>query len=84
MKKLLLLLLAFTVISCTDATRSKISGLGNQFKIEVVNCDGSVTHSWISTGKVISENHSDGYYFEDSKTGKLVEVTGNLIITPVQ
>ena len=67
--------------SCTDAERSKMGGYGDEFKVELVNCDGSVTHSWISSGKVKSEETSDGYYFNDKATDALVEVTGTLIIT---
>lgn len=67
--------------SCTDATQAKLGGYGDEFKVELINCDGSVTHSWISSGKVRSEESSDGYYFMDKKTKKLIEVTGKLIIT---
>ena len=67
--------------SCTDAQRSKIGGLGNEFKVEMINCDGTVARSWISSGKVSSESNSDGYYFKDKETGKLIEVTGRLVIT---
>ncbi len=67
--------------SCTDAERSRIGGYGDEFKVELVNCDGSITHSWISSGKVKSEQTSDGYYFNDKETDVLIEVTGTLIIT---
>jgi len=67
--------------SCTDAQRSKIGGLGDEFKVEMINCDGTVARSWISSGKVSSESNSDGYYFKDKETGKLIEVTGRLVIT---
>lgn len=67
--------------SCTDAQRAKFGGLGDEFKVEMINCDGTVARSWISSGKVNSEENSDGYYFKDKKTGKLIEVTGRLIIT---
>ena len=67
--------------SCTDAQRSKIGGLGGEFKVEMINCDGTVARSWISSGKVSSESNSDGYYFKDKETGKLIEVTGRLVIT---
>ena len=69
------------VTSCTDAFRAKIGGYGNEFKIEMINCDGTVARTWISSGKVQSEKSSDGYYFNDKETGKLIEVTGRLIIT---
>lgn len=69
------------ISSCTDATRAKIGGLGDEFKIEMLNCDGSVARSWVSSGKVLSEENTDGYYFKDKATGKLIEVTGRLVIT---
>jgi chaperonin GroEL len=34
----------------------------------------------LTGGKVISEEHSDGYYFTNRETGKLIEVSGNVII----
>jgi hypothetical protein len=80
MKKILITagILAFAMASCTDATMSKMGGYGDKFTVKVINCDTIITFH--STGKVISEEHSDGYYFTDSKTGKLVEVSGNIII----
>jgi len=81
MKRLFILLIPIALYSCTDATRAKIGGLGDEFKVEMINCDGTVTKAWISTGKVLSEANSDGYYFLDKETKKLIEVTGRLIIT---
>ena len=82
MKKLIpLLFLGMFMASCTDATWSKVGGLGDEFTIEVLNCDGTVARTYTSTGKVLSEETSDGYYFKDKATGKLIEITGRLIIT---
>jgi len=81
MKKIALLITAVVAFGCTDAQQSKLGGLGDKFSVELVNCDGTITHKWISSGKVLSENGSDGYYFMEDKTDKLVEVTGTLIIT---
>lgn len=67
--------------SCTDGYKAKWGGLGDEFKIEMLNCDGTVARQWVSTGKVGSEANSDGYYFMDKETGKLIEVTGRLVIT---
>jgi len=80
MKKVVLLVLIL-FSSCTDASISKMGGYGDEFSVELINCDGSVVYKWVSSGKVISEKDSDGYYFKDKKTGKLIEVTGTLIIT---
>lgn len=82
MKKLgLFCIILLTLGSCTDAQISKASGYGDKFKVELINCDGTIARTWISTGKVFSEKNSDGYYFKDSASGKLIETTGNIIIT---
>ena len=82
MRKLLLgSLLLLSVLSCTDAQQAKIGGYGDRFKVELLNCDGTITHSWTSSGKVSNSENSDGYYFNDEKTGTLIEVSGNVIIT---
>jgi hypothetical protein len=82
MKKILLgAILLFSILSCTDAQQAKIGGYGDRFKVEIVNCDGTITHHWISSGKVSNSESSDGYYFNDEKTGTLIEVSGNVIIT---
>jgi hypothetical protein len=80
---LIILVSIVSLTSCTDAQKAKIGGLGDEFKIELVNCDGTITHTWTSTGKVMSEDKSDGYFFKDNNTGLLVEVTGTLIITRI-
>ena len=69
--------------ACTDAKKAKFSGFGSKFQIEMLNCDGSVARTWISSGKVSSEQHSDGYYFMEEGTDRLIEVTGRLIITKI-
>jgi hypothetical protein len=76
-----LIAVAFALTSCTDSNKAKLTGYGSEHKVEVINCDGSITHRWISSGKVQSESNSDGYYFNDKETGNLIEVTGNIIIT---
>lgn len=82
MKKIFLLVtLLVTLVSCRDSGTAQLFALGDDCKIELINADGSITHSWISSGKVATEEGSDGYYFMDKATGKLVRVTGNVIIT---
>jgi len=76
---LLIVIMYFS--SCTDATRAKMGGYGDDFKVEMINCDGSVSRTWISSGKVLSEANSDGYFFNDKATDNLIEVTGRIIIT---
>ena len=81
-----MLLVSFLILffyACTDAKKAKIGGFGSKFQIEMLNCDGSVARTWISSGKVSSEQNSDGYYFMEEGTDKLIEVTGRLIITKI-
>ena len=84
MKKFLLIsFILFFAFSCSDAQKARREGRGSEFRIEMLNCDGAVARSWKSTGKVRSEQNSDGYYFMDKATGLLVEVTGSIIITQI-
>ena len=84
MKKLLLLsFILFFAFSCSDAQKAKREGSGSEFRIEMLNCDGAVARSWISTGKVRHFQKSNGFYFKDKATGLLVEVTGSIIISQI-
>lgn len=80
MKTLITLLAVTMLIGCTDAERSKLGGYGDKFKVEMYS-GGQKVREWTSSGKVISEEGSDGYYFNDSETGKLIEVSGDVVIT---
>jgi hypothetical protein len=73
-----LLTIMATMVSCTDAEKSKLGGYGDTFMVKVLGPDTIITYH--STGKVISEDKSDGYYFTNAANGKLVEVSGNVII----
>lgn len=66
--------------ACTDAEREKYFSLGSEHSISCYS-GGKLIYEGTSTGKVLSEEASDGYYFEDKKTGKLMEVSGNCVIT---
>jgi uncharacterized lipoprotein YehR (DUF1307 family) len=67
-----------TMVSCTDAEQSKLGGYGDTFTVKVLGPDTIITYH--STGQVISEQNSDGYYFTNRENGKLIEVSGNIII----
>ena len=85
MKKIILITtLALSFLGCRDSALAQYEALGKPSKIELLNCDGTITHSWISTGKVATEPNSDGYYFNDAKTNKLVRVSGNVVISVYQ
>lgn len=79
-KLVILLLLLGIGVGCKDATVAQIGSLGSRHRITMYGCDGMVIGQWESTGNVSNESQSDGWYFEDAKTHKLVELTGALVI----
>ena len=72
--------LTFLVFPWTDASRSKLTGYGDEYKVEMYS-GGQKVREWTASGKVNSEGGSDGYYFNDKATGKLIEVAGDVVIT---
>lgn len=79
-KPALILLTSLVLLSgCTDAGLAKIANLGNSARITCWSGD-TVIYDGESTGKVVSEQNSDGYFFKDAKDGNLKEVSGNCII----
>lgn len=75
-----MLLLAGMLSGCKDADVQQMESLGSKHKITQYGCDGKIINQWEATGNVSNEANSDGWYFRDAKTGKLVEVTGMLVI----
>lgn len=74
---------AFTQ-GCTNADRAQLGGYGGQFVITLYSASGSVIKQWKSNGKVSAESNSDGWYFEDAANGKLVRVSGTVIVDQVE
>lgn len=84
MKRLifLLLTLVFTLLvisACSTSDQAAIGAWGKPHHVKQFS-GGILIGEWDSTGK-ISETESDGYYFEDVLTGKLVSVSGTVQIT---
>lgn len=80
---LLVVIGAIVGIGCTDADRSKLGGYGDSFYVAQYS-GGVCVSEWISTGKVHSEDGSDGYYFKDKRSGRLIEVSGDVIIVRLE
>lgn len=64
---------------CTDAYVAKMSGYGDHARVTCYSGDRMIFDG-CSTGKVASESQSDGYYFNEKTTSKLMEVSGNCVI----
>lgn len=82
MKKLrwIPVLLLFGAVACTDATCGKMFALGDSASVECWS-GGQLIYKGKSSGKVLSEATSDGYFFKDMKDGKFKEVSGNCVIS---
>ena len=77
-------LVSFFVIfslGCSDAFTSAVGSslLGTNARI-TCHSGGVIIFDGCSTGKVHSEAQSDGYYFRDAETNRLVEVSGECFI----
>lgn len=81
MKKIMILILFIgCLMSCTDATYSKFTALGDPAYIKCYSGE-LLIYEGQSTGAVENETNSDGYYFRDKADNKLKMVSGNCVIT---
>ena len=66
-------------IGCTDAETAARTSLGSEFRVTLWSGGHSVKQ-WVSSGKVLTEKDSDGYYFMDKETKKLVRISGDITV----
>ena len=75
----LYLLTALLILSgCTDGLIGKIKSYGNEADI-ICYSGGKIIYKGESTGKILSEQNSDGYYFVDKKSGTMMEITADCV-----
>ena len=79
MKTLTTVIVALLLTACTDGRVARFSALGDAGDI-VCYSGGQVIYTGSSTGKIAAEEQSDGWYFKDAKTGKLIRVSGDCVI----
>jgi hypothetical protein len=79
LKKGLLILSTLFITNCTNADFVQLTSYGSPGHI-VCYSGGKVIYDGYSTGKIATEQQSDGWYFEDAKTRKLVRVSGDCLI----
>jgi len=65
---------------CKDSEYAQFQALGSRHRITLYGATGTAIKTWESTGNVSNEGQSDGWYFKDAASGKLIEVTGTLVI----
>lgn len=80
MKNLIFIFLAFAITGCSNAHMAAISAWGKRHDVKCYS-GGILIYEGYTTGKIENEEHSDGYYFQDDRTGKLVVINANCLIT---
>lgn len=79
MKRFMVVAAILFVAGCTNAARAQYGGLGSNFKVTLYS-GGEAVREWHSTGKVLTETDSDGWYFMDKSNNKLVRISGSVAI----
>ncbi len=75
-----LLLVALVALGgCKGADLAQFKSLGSRHHITCYS-GGKVIWEGDSTGNISNEAHSDGFYFRDEKTQKLVELSGQCVV----
>lgn len=65
--------------ACTSGNQAAFNAWGQPHHVKQFS-GGILIGEWDSVGK-INETASDGYYFQDAKTGKLISLSGTVQIT---
>ena len=64
--------------ACTDARMAKLKQFGSPQEITCYSGGQQIYHGF-STGKVTSEENSDGYVFQERDTNRLIEISADCI-----
>lgn len=75
----LLAVVIAAVSGCTDGDVKQYTTLGSAAHIRCYS-GALLIYEGDSTGKIASEHQSDGWFFEDAATHKLVRVSGACVI----
>ncbi len=78
-KLLILFIFALTQISCSNADIRDMKSIGKPANVSLYS-GGVLIRHWVSTGKIQTMSDSDGWFFEDNETHKLIKVTGTVVI----
>jgi hypothetical protein len=77
--KYIIALSIFATTACTDADTKQLFAFGSSAEV-VCYSGGKEIYRGMSTGKVATEKQSDGWYFSEAGTGKLIRVSGDCLI----
>ena len=80
--KIIVFMLLLSLFGCTDAQNEQFEQykvLGNSGHIKWYS-GGHLIYEGVSTGKIETENQSNGWFFKEANTGKLIRVFGDCLI----
>lgn len=67
------------VAGCTDAQQAKREAYGYE-NVIIRYSGGKRVEEYVSTGRVETEEHSDGWFFREKHTGKAIRISGGVTI----
>lgn len=67
------------MLSCTDAECAQATSYGSGGKV-VCYSGGAVVYDGKATGKVLTEEQSDGWYFREEGSGDLIRTNADCVI----
>jgi hypothetical protein len=74
-----ILIAGIALSACTDAKMKQITAIGSKAHVKCWSGGTVILDTW-STGKVATEEGSDGWYFEDQNTGKLIRTNADCVV----
>lgn len=78
-----LLLVTLILTGCSDASKASFRAIGQKHRVTLFS-GGQKVGEWVTSGMVKNEEHSDGYYFNDDRTNRLISVSGTVLIEVVE
>jgi len=83
MKKTIITALAVSfLVGCSDAVLDRNFTYGVSFRVTLWS-GGQPVKTYISTGRVETEEGSDGWFFKDKQTGGFVRVSGTVTVEEI-
>ena len=73
------MLLILTLLACSDTEIAQLTAIGDPGHITCYS-GGVVIFEGDSTGKIATEERSDGWKFMDQVSGRLIRVSGDCVI----
>lgn len=67
------------LVGCTDAEKAQLAAIGSGGTIECYS-GGHLVYEGVATGKISTEQNSDGWYFKEARTGDLIRTNADCVV----